>query len=257
MCQSSRERRFAGRFPVGAMALLAVVAGIASAAAPLPRQTGVVTPESQAVAVATDQLMYPESARRARAVSRIFQPDEPRIPSAQPVPLPAPGEVVSPWERAGRSTTPNYGDTTVRPIGSLTINIVPPTGQVPKETDQRGLLEREFGPTEYRREPLNTSYCWESPAFFNQPLYFEQPNLERYGYTWGPAQPFISAAQFWVKIPLLPYMMTVHCPDEPIYSLGYYRPGSRVPYQINWPEVRLDAITVETAFITGLCFLIP
>jgi hypothetical protein len=60
-----------------------------------------------------------------------------------------------------------------------------------------------------------------------------------------------------VKIPLLPYMMTVHCPNEPIYSLGYYRPGSRAPYQINWPDVRLDATLVETAFITGLIFLIP
>ena len=60
-----------------------------------------------------------------------------------------------------------------------------------------------------------------------------------------------------MKVPLLPYMMTVHCPCERVYSLCYYRPGSRVPYQINWPDVRLDASIVEGAFITGLVFLIP
>lgn len=195
-----------------------------------------------------------------QVASRIMlQPDEPRTPLFDPVPLPQPVEPIPPGGGgANRAVnTPLYGDNALRPIGALTVNIVPSSGAVPRETDQKSLLEREFGDTEFRREPLDYCYYWESPAFFNRPLYFEQPNLERYGYSYGPAQPFISAAQFWVKIPLLPYMMTVHCPNEPIYSLGYYRPGSRVPYQINYPEVRLDAITIETAFITGLVFLIP
>jgi len=191
-------------------------------------------------------------------VVALRQPDEPRSPVVQPVPLPPPAEGIPPGDAAGRGIAPpTYGNTGLRPIGSLTINIVPTPGQVPREVDPTRKLETEFGPTEFRREPLNMDYRWESPAFWNQPLYFEQPNLERYGYDWGIAQPFISGAQFFVKIPLLPYMMTVHCPREPIYSLGYYRPGSRAPYQINWPEVRLDASIIEGVFITGLVFLIP
>ena len=186
------------------------------------------------------------------------QPDAPRTPTIQPV-LPPPEDSIPQGGAAGQQgPTRIYGDTGIRPIHSLSINILPKgAGQVPSEANPTKILEAEFGSTEFRREPLNYSYNWESPGFWNQPLYFEQPNLERYGYSWGIAQPIISGAQFFVKIPLLPYMMTVHPPCEPIYSLGYYRPGSRAPYQINWPEVRLDAITVEAAFITGLCFLIP
>ena len=177
----------------------------------------------------------------------------------QPAPLPAPAETIPSGDGA-YPTVPaptTYGNVGLRPIGTLSVNILPSAGQVPREVDPTRTLEREFGPTEFRREPLNDSYFWTSPAFFHRPLYFEQPNLERYGYDWGLAQPFISGAQFFVKIPLLPYMMSVHCPNEPVYSLGYYRPGSRVPYQINWPDVRLDASIVEAAFITGLVFLIP
>ncbi len=199
----------------------------------------------------------PPRPRMYTTAALIRQPDTPRSPVVQPVPLPPPDETIAPGPATNQVAPPNYGAYGIRPIGSLTINIVPKEGQVPLEVNPTGTLEREFGATEFQRQPLNYSYYWESPAFFNKPLYFEQPNLERYGYDWGIGQFWISGAQFFVKIPLLPYMMVVHPPPENVYSLGYYRPGSRAPYQINWPEVRLDAIIVETAFITGLCFLIP
>ncbi|HVU88538.1 MAG TPA: hypothetical protein VHD36_14555 [Pirellulales bacterium] len=199
----------------------------------------------------------PTSRVQVRPTALLNQPDAPRSPSAQPIPLPPPSETIAPASPTGPVSPPTYGDYGIRPIGSLTINILPKEGQVPRETDPTSTLDREFGATEYQRIPLNYSYYWESPAFFNQPLYFEQPNLERYGYDWGIGQFWISGAQFFVKIPLLPYMMVVHPPRERVYSLGYYRPGSRAPYQINWPEVRLDAISMETAYIVGLCFLIP
>ena len=199
----------------------------------------------------------PERAEAKPVVAMMRQPDAPRSPVVQPVPLPPPSEPVAPGGQGNSVNPPSYGDTGIPPIGSLTINILPKEGQVPREVDPTKTLEREFGATEFRREPLNYSYMWESPAFFNRPLYFEQPNLERYGYDWGIGQFWISGAQFFVKIPLLPYMMVVHPPREPVYSLGYYRPGSRAPYQINWPEVRLDASIIEGAFITGLVFLIP
>jgi hypothetical protein len=205
------------------------------------------------------QASAPLPAAAGVATARLLlQPDAPRAPVVQPAPLPAPAETIPPGE--GNNPTvpaPTYGKLGLPPIGSLTINILPSAGQVPREVDSSQIMEHEFGPTEFRREPINYSYFWTAPAFFHRPLYFEQPNLERYGYDWGLAQPFISGAQFFVKIPLLPYMMSVHCPNEPVYSLGYYRPGSRVPYQINWPEVRLDAAIIEATFITGLVFLIP
>jgi|GEM_PF-4507117 len=148
--------------------------------------------------------------------------------------------------------------TGVPPIGSLTINTLPNiAGRTPAMVDRIPSMETQLGSHEYHRDWLNYSYRWDAPGFYNKPLYFEQVNLERYGYNWGAFQPFVSGAQFFVKVPLLPYMMTVHPPCEHVYALGYYRPGSCAPYQINWPEVRLDAAIVEGAFITGLVFLIP
>ena len=166
----------------------------------------------------------------------IRQPDTPRSPVVQPVPLPPARR--DDCTRSGDEPggTPNYGAYGIRPIGSLTINIVPKEGQVPLEVNPTGTLEREFGATEFQRQPLNYSYYWESPAFFNKPLYFEQPNLERYGYDWGIGQFWISGEKFLVKIPLLPYMMVVHPPPENVYSLGYYRPGSRIPIRSTGPR---------------------
>jgi hypothetical protein len=224
---------------------------------PAPLNTGGGVPAPTFSELRLTPMSGPTSRVQVRPAALIRQPDAPRSPTVQPIPLPPPSEALPPASPTGPVAPPTYGDYGIRPIRSLTIDIQPKEGQVPRETNPTAMLEREFGATEYQRTPLNFSYYWESPAFFNQPLYFEQPNLERYGYDWGLAQPWISGAQFFVKIPLLPYMMVVHPPLERVYSLGYYRPGSRAPYQFNWPDVRADAITVETAYIVGLCFLIP
>jgi hypothetical protein len=179
---------------------------------------------------------------------------------AQPIGSGTQGRKVA-WQANQEPIPPGGSEYTrgtgVPPIGSLTINTLPATGRLPEMVDRIQSMEAQLGSHEYHREWLNYSYFWEAPAFYNRPLYFQEVNLERYGYNWGIFQPVVSGAWFYVKIPLLPYMMTVHPPCECSYSLGYYRPGSCVPYQINWPEVRLDAALVEAGFITGLCFLIP
>jgi hypothetical protein len=54
-------------------------------------------------------------------------------------------------------------------------------------------------------------YTWTSPVFYHRPLYFEQPNLERYGH--GRArivQPLLSSAHFFGSIPLVPYKTLTH-----------------------------------------------
>lgn len=184
----------------------------------------------------------------------------PVVRLAQPITPVAPDRVVR--RQSNQEPIPPGGNeytrgTGVPPIGTLTINTQPPTGRLPEMVDRIASMESQLGSHEFHREWLNYSYFWEAPAFYNRPLYFQEVNLERYGYNWGVLQPVVSGAWFYVKIPLLPYMMTVHPPRECVYSLGYYRPGSCVPYQINWPEARLDAAIVEATFITGLCFLIP
>ncbi len=81
------------------------------------------------------------------------------------------------------------------------------------------------------RRPTGVVYEWEATALCFQPIYIEDVNLERYGYSHGYLQPFVSAVHFFGTIPLLPYKMGMHPESECIYALGYYRPGTPAPYQ--------------------------
>lgn len=78
----------------------------------------------------------------------------------------------------------------------------------------------------------NESYAWISPVFYHKPLYFEQPNLERYGNgTKRWLQPVASSVHFFGAIPLLPYKMLTQHPCEKHYTLGNRRPGNCNPVQ--------------------------
>lgn len=108
------------------------------------------------------------------------------------------------------------------------------------------------------RQPL--CYFWDAPALYYNPLYFEESNLERHGYS--PRylrlfQPVVSGAQFFATIPTLPYQMAATPPCECVYTLGEYRPGSCVPYQINRPPLSAAGGLSEAGTAIGLIMLIP
>ena len=76
------------------------------------------------------------------------------------------------------------------------------------------------------------AYTWASPVFHHRPLYFEQPNIERYGN--GPcrlAQPVASSAHFLLSVPLMPFKMIYSPPWTDIHTLGEGRPGDAVRSQ--------------------------
>ena len=76
------------------------------------------------------------------------------------------------------------------------------------------------------------NYTWISPVFYHKPLYFEQPNLERYGQGANRfLQPAASSIHFFGTIPLLPYKMLTQHPCEKHYTLGNRRPGNCNPVQ--------------------------
>lgn len=85
--------------------------------------------------------------------------------------------------------------------------------------------------------PAQTPYTFEtytyiSPVFYHKPLYFEQPNLERYGQgTYRFLQPAASSIHFFGTIPLLPYKALTQHPCEKHYTLGNQRPGNCNPVQ--------------------------
>lgn len=75
-------------------------------------------------------------------------------------------------------------------------------------------------------------YSWHSAAFCYSPLYFEQPNLERYGQ--GPGKtlaPTVSAARFVGQLTTLPLAVFCTPPWTKSCTLGHQRPGDLAPWQ--------------------------
>jgi len=100
-----------------------------------------------------------------------------------------------------------------------------------------------------------TNFAWKATGTCHKPLYFEDVQLERYGHSWNPVvQPFMSAAHFFVSVPLLPYKMGLNPPGECVYTLGYYRPGSCAPYLLEPIPLSLRAAIFEGLGATAFAF---
>lgn len=114
------------------------------------------------------------------------------------------------------------------------------------------------GDTYEPRRFATTMFTWKAAGNCHKPLYFEDWQLERYGHSHGAlADPFFSAAHFFVTLPVLPYKMGVELPWECVYPLGYYRPGSCSPWMVPAVPISLRGFAVEAATITGIVFLMP
>lgn len=149
-----------------------------------------------------------------------------------------------------------------RPITSVTVDVSLPAGLLPGDdaessTDPTAGIP-ESGDGRLAGAWASSQFPWEATALCHRPLYFEQANLERYGYGVHPLlQPAASSAHFFLSIPALPYKMVVDRPRDCIYTLGHYRPGSRVPWRRNLPPWQAGAAGFEAATAVGLVFLIP
>jgi len=138
-----------------------------------------------------------------------------------------------------------------RPLNKITYNIKATTGDFPREC---GIGSEAFVPRNWS-EP---TYTWKAAATCHKPLYFEQVAPERYGHTWGPVlEPIIEGAHFFVTVPLVPYEMGVELPNECIYSLGYYRPGSCAPFMLDPLPLSVRGALFEGAAVTGAVLLVP
>lgn len=138
-------------------------------------------------------------------------------------------------------------------IGSISPFREAPTGQeLPEEIP----LGRNSA--YYPRAIPHSHYCWNASDMFSNPLYFEDVNLERYGYSYPfLMQPFMSVGKFSTQLALLPYQMVNNPIRKQVYHVGYYRPGEWAPrlwYQVPF---NLKAATVQAGAVTGMIFLIP
>ncbi|MDO5554961.1 MAG: hypothetical protein Q4G68_14490 [Planctomycetia bacterium] len=136
-------------------------------------------------------------------------------------------------------------------IRELSYKVVPQPGLFPEGCP---LPEEVYS----RKAPTPITFTWKASCLCYKPLYFEDVQLERYGHTANPLlQPVISRARFWLTIPVLPYLMGVNPPNECIYDLGYYRPGSCAPHMLNPVPVSLRAGLIQAGATVGFVYLIP
>jgi hypothetical protein len=145
------------------------------------------------------------------------------------------------------------------PISAASVNIAPPEGKLPENVALKchDVIATTPDPRMVGAWSAFEEH-WAATCFCHRPLYFEEINAERYGYTPGYCiQPFVSAGRFLATIPALPYLMVAHPPCECVYSLGYYRPGSCVPYRWHRPAACVGAGLFEAAVAVGLVVLIP
>lgn len=71
------------------------------------------------------------------------------------------------------------------------------------------------------------AYVWANPSFHHWPLYFEQTNLERYGWKSPKClHPTLSAAHFYGSIGVLPISWLRYPPHRGVSTAGHYRPGT-------------------------------
>jgi hypothetical protein len=163
-----------------------------------------------------------------------------------------------------------------RPLSSLNASIKHSAGDMPpnlaaKRLGDAGVLFDSFDDS--RPWMVINEFEWDAPATRHLPLFFEEPNLERLGYTrrcyldcigyeTDPlvaelAQPLVSAAHFFCRIPFVPYICGVEPPGEPIYTLGVDRPGSPVFYREHLIPISLKGAAFQVGVVCGLAFGIP
>jgi len=189
------------------------------------------------------------------------------VPARRTEPLPMPPSPPSALTQADGPDEPG-ARWSPKPLSELTTSTVLPGGVLPRDywNERTPQPVAFFDPGGASRGwPVN-SFNWVASCLAHNPLYFEEINLERYGYgcsAGGPCctngvQSLCSAAHFFGTVPALPYLMAVDCPRDCDYTLGYYRPGSCPPWQRNCCTrcSALGGLSASGAAV-GLIFLIP
>lgn len=152
---------------------------------------------------------------------RTAQPhSEPPVPDASASSV----EVIAPSEPTADEPSPTKAS-------DLAVDISLPSGNLPSnKAAARAASMPVQGDSRLAGRWAMTDLRWSATCMRHRPLYFEEVNLERYGYTPSYTfQPLISAARFFATIPALPYKMVVERPRRCTYTLGHYRPGNCAP----------------------------
>lgn len=242
--------------------------GAANPPAPPARKDPVAAPEMAPQSNTAESVKEPIPGSESEAVK-----PQPALPGgeAEAPPRNAPGDASEakpgkalPYPDSGVGQIASMPGNAPEPrVSELTIGIQPKIkGKAPIDVSAETLNRMQtvsYGAVTIR-DWTDACYWWDAPALCHQPLYFEEVNLERYGYRCLPVplvQPFVSGAFFFASIPALPYRMVAEPPCECVYVLGHYRPGSCVPNRVHYPPLDPKAAAAEVGVVGGLILLIP
>lgn len=206
-----------------------------------PRAAAPATPRLESPAGETD----PEPASEADWAS---EPAEELPPSAL-----TPPELEGPV--SDEPATLFAGD---KPLSALRAESAPPPGELPGAGVPVVFSGPEqMDPSLSGRPWSELHFQWQASLYWHRPLYFEEPNLERYGLKHGCLQPLVSAAHFYALVPAMPYLVLLDPPRERVYDLGFARPGTKLARQPHRYRFRPLAAAAEAALVVGLIALIP
>lgn len=90
-----------------------------------------------------------------------------------------------------------------------------------------------------------------------QPLYFEDPKMERCGTSYGIATEFVSAVRFFGRAPLIPYLVGSQNPHQCVRSLGDCNVCQGYGKTAYLPKLNPKGVAFQTAAVVGLVFLLP
>lgn len=100
--------------------------------------------------------------------------------------------------------------------------------------------------------------CYVHPSFVvYNPLYFEDLNVERYGWELGVLQPLASTLHFYKDVVLLPYNAAVLPPWACDANAGYYNVGQPVPYICYVPPWSWKGAVAEVGTFVGGASVFP
>ena len=105
---------------------------------------------------------------------------------------------------------------------------------------------------------LTTPLPWRvsQPVWYN-PLYVEDPNLERCGQHHGIFTEPVSLVKFFGRMPVVPYMVASYPPNSCVRSLGDCPTCHSFGIDAYLPPLDAEASAVQAAATVGLIFLIP
>lgn len=157
----------------------------------------------------------------------------------------------------------DYDLTIFQPVSSVSLSRIRPVLTENNTTPRNKAAEMNatwgesynYAGGQYVARPDRNPY-----PFKHNPLYFEDPNLERCGQTSGCLTEITSAIHFVGRIPILPYLMTVRPPASCVRALPDCPTCSEFAidaYVPNPGTIDLTGVGIQTAATIGLIFLIP